>query len=499
MPDASQHHDPRSARRPGTLVDLAVRLRRDEAIGWDELTRRDRAIGQVLGLDEKPQDFRRKAEAVAGWLTRVEPAVDLGRPALAKVGAAAVLLGLLLGYGSAVGLFYYDGSSPVNVVSILAVYVGLQAVTLVLFTIAAWPAPGSEWLRGLSSGRFVAWVLRWLPAETRETVGSVFGLGLSSGSSSAAVYRRVRKWQILTWSQSLALWFNVAAVAGALSLIVFSDLGFGWSTTLDVDASVMHGLTSALALPFGWWVLDAVPPLGLVESTQAFRAEGFELPAEAAESARWWPFVVGCMVVYGVGPRVVTLGMARWYLGRATRRAVAGTPGVERVLARMTSAVVRTSNGEDEVAAVVPDGAAVVRPASGSPAAVVCWAGADGPTDALRAGGGRTLDEDRAVIESVSQAEGAVQVRVRAWEPPVLEVLDFLRDLRGVLGVGPAVEVLPVGEGDVGVWRRRVSSLGDRETVVVVERGGAEVGGDYENDYENENDKAGGEAGGGDG
>ncbi|MEM6459445.1 MAG: DUF2868 domain-containing protein [Planctomycetota bacterium] len=490
MADTSTYHDPRHARRPGTLVDLAVRLRRDEATGWDELTRRDREIGRVLGLTEKPRDLRGKATAVTAWLSRVEPAVDLGRPALAKVGAAAVLLGLLLGYGSAVGLFYYDGSSPVNVVSLLAVYVGLQAVTLVLFVVAAWPAPGSEWLRGLSSGRLAAWVVRWLPAETREAVGSVLGFGASSGSPSGAVYHRVRKWQVLAWSQSLALWFNVAAVAGALSLIVFSDLGFGWSTTLDVDASQMHALTSALAWPFGWWVLDAVPPLALVESTQAFRAEGFELPAEAAESARWWPFVVGCMVCYGVVPRLATLGVARWNLGRATRRAVAGTPGVERVLERMISAVVRTSAGGAEAAAVSSEASGLVRPASGSPAAVVCWARADGPGEALRAGGKRTLDEDRAVIEAVSQAGGTVQVRVRAWEPPVLEVLDFLRDLRGALGVGPAVEVLPVGEGDVGVWRRRVASLGDRETVVVSERGEAEVGGDY--DDENENDKAGG-------
>lgn len=489
-------------RRPvpqvGHLIDLATQLRRDEAVPLETLRQRDRAIGRKLDLPASgPNELSlpERAGRATAWLENVTPQNPdrRGGDALNVVGLIAVVLGLLLGYAAAMGLFYYDGSTPVNVVRILAVFVGLQAVTLILLPIATLPGgvPGAAALRGVNPARLATFVARFLPGDTRDALQQIMG----RGGSHQRVYGRVRKWQLLNWSQSMALAFNLAATCGALQLIVFSDLGFGWSTTLDVDADRMHAITSAVSGPWSVAWPDAVPDETLVEATQTYRAENFELQVAAAESARWWPFLVMSMIAYGVLPRVFTLIWTRWRLREAVVRAVAFTPGVDRVLDRLVAEVIATRGSEHESPPPGSDAASSVAAPTSDAGCVIRWAEAPGDERSLHAGGGRTLDDDRRAIEAATHAAGALRIRVKAWEPPVLEFLDFVKDLRSALGDGRVIEVQPVGEGDRAMWQRKLTGVGDPWLRMVGEGGGDGSGGvkvrsDYEN--QNENDTEGG-------
>ena len=102
----------------------------------------------------------------------------------------------------------------------------------------------------------------------------------------------------------------------------------------------------------------------------------------------------------------------------------------------------------------------------------------------LDAGGARALADDRATITAVVEAPGLVVVAVKAWEPPVAELLDFLRALRDEVGDGRSVHVVPVGldaQGapdrpvprHVDVWRRALAGLGDPWLRLVDPRGDA--------------------------
>ncbi|MBB6428907.1 DUF2868 domain-containing protein [Algisphaera agarilytica] len=465
--------------QPGTLLDLATQLHRDEAEPLERLRTRDRGIGKELGFEasQEPLDTPTRARRLTAWLDAIPDSPHRGGDGLRLVGLIAVGIGLLLGYVAAMGLFYYDGSTPVNVVRIIAVFVVLQAVTLGLFGVAALPGrvPGSAWLRDLSPAKLATLVARWLPGETRDTVQQILG----RGQAHQRVYHAVQKWQLLAWSQSMALAFNLAAVCGALQLIVFSDLGFGWSTTLQVDAEQMHGLTSALATPWAMAWQDAVPPLALVEATQTYRAENFELGVAAEESAKWWPFLVMAMLVYGVVPRFVTLVFTQWRLRGAVVKAMVHTPGADRVLGRMTAAVVETRASEHEGAASSSAADSMDATPSSQAGCVIRWAEAAYDGQALDAGGGRSLDEDRQTIEAAAaQApEHPVLIRVKAWEPPVLEFLDFLGDLRRALGDGRSIEVQPIGQGDHAVWKKKLASVGDPWLRMVMDEAGQAEGG----------------------
>lgn len=473
---------PRFSRpQPGTLLDLAVQMRRDETQPDTTLRKRDRAVGQKLGVGPEDADGMTppaRAGLIAAWLHNLpedhaqEQFRGGGGDALWVVSLLAIAVGALLGYGAAMALFYYDGTTPVNVVNVLAVFVGLQAVTLLLFGIAALPGgltrtasggapgalPGGRLLRTLSPGRAIAWLAKLLPGETREAVMEMLG----SAGAHQRVHGRVQKWQVLAWSQAMVLSFNVAAVGGALQLIVFSDLAFGWSTTLQADAEDMHNITSAVSLPWESYWEQAQPDAVLVATTQTYRSAEFGGEGVAREAAKWWPFLIASMLFYGVLPRVLTVVLTRHRLQRAVVKAVAFTPGVDRVCDRLTAALVQTQAAEHETAAA--NGGAVAEAALPTAAVgtVICWAQAPGENEtALPAGGANTLDEDRAAIDEAARRGGVVRVVVKAWEPPVLDVLDFLRDLRGAMGDGDAIEVMPVGDGDREVWKKKLATVGD--------------------------------------
>ena len=70
------------------------------------------------------------------------------------------------------------------------------------------------------------------------------------------------------------------------------------------------------------------------------------------------------------------------------------------------------------------------------------------------------------------ESDLAVVVAVRAWEPPILEFVDFVTELRAALGDAVAIIIVPVALGPAGEpaapldtdreqWTMRVGSIGD--------------------------------------
>jgi hypothetical protein len=481
-------------RRPSLsrLIDLASQLGEDATRSAAALRRRDRDVGLSVADASDGPDAR-----IGAWLDRL---LDAGGPsageraARAQRGLAAILVvaGLLLGALPAAALFFYDGSYPVNVVRVLAVFVGLQLALLVATAILALPERWRRHVPGLaalqdalalaSPGRWQAGLRRILPPAERAALDRAVGMARSHHR----IYGNVQKWTLLLSSQAFAVAFHTGALAAALFLVTFTDLAFGWSTTLKVDAAQLHRITGWIAAPWTSWLQDATPSLALIEATQYFRAGPRSL--DPAASAPWWRFVLAAMVTYGLLPRVATTLWARWRLAAAVAHAYHHAPGLAALRDRLDHALVETTADAPELAGAATgasgEGAAAALPAS-EPCELVLWSGLpldDAAATSLaermgmavarvhRAGEGG-LAEDAAVVAGVGEG-GWATVLVKAWEPPVLEVLDFLADLRTALGEGKPIAVVPLaldGEGRASApapgqarqWRRRLDTAGD--------------------------------------
>ena len=127
-----------------TVVNLALQIQRDEQRDARALRHRDRHLGKSLShLSAKP------VRQLAAWLDQVSVEEDRTQAvyaarALQMVTLVLFLLGGLTGSGAAAAAFYYDGQHPINILPVLAVFVGLPVVMLLPFSIAVLPR---SWVR----------------------------------------------------------------------------------------------------------------------------------------------------------------------------------------------------------------------------------------------------------------------------------------------------------------------------------------------------------------
>jgi hypothetical protein len=292
----------------------------------------------------------------------------------------------------------------------------------------------------------------------------------------------------MRWSQVAAVGFNVAALATAALLVTFTDLAFRWSTTLDADPQFVTSIVHAIAWPWHAFVPSAVPSADLIAESQFFRIDSGAV-ANGRALAAWWPFTLLTIVTYGLVPRLVLFVIAGTRLRAAERALLLDDARVTALLDRMGSPAVETAAAEHgEKAAPTTEDAAAYEEATGRARAVI-WEGCVSAPGAraharsrlrleldtvVEAGGSRTLGADRQALDSVAASEpGTVVVFTPAWEPPLLELLDFLGELRRRVGPAHSIVVAPVADEARAVtaiehetWAHAVGRLRDPKLYV---------------------------------
>lgn len=395
-----------------------------------------------------------------------------------------LLLGALAGGGSGLAVFRYDGTWPVNVVTVFAALVLLQIVLVALTLILMLPSvPGlgavQRLLGGLNPGAIAAALYRRV-ARQDDQRASLLVWHEARGPAAA----RFARWQMLVWSQCAAVAFNVAALLAAFTLIAFTDLAFGWSTTLRLDHADVLRMTRLLATPWREFWPAAVPSAELIEHSRFFRlASSAPTAIAASELTGWWPFLLAALMTYGLLPRCCLLLLASIRLRAATRNLLLEDPRVRALLDRMNAAEVHLGSDIKEAATVFPAAEAHSPPAMSGDAVVIVWSGALPLGDVghwtakhlrwraleILEAGNRTIVADEAVIERAAALQPSpVIVYVRGWEAPLLDLQDFIQALRAKVGSQCSLIVVPVGvDGEItsetqrSIWARWTARVGD--------------------------------------
>ncbi len=487
-------------RRAGVvdLVALGLALDERQAMLPSERRARDRELAPQLEGGEGAPRLRR-------WLAlAASPALELriGRVARAFAGLRAgfSVVGFVLGWSAASALLAIHGAEGrISLAACLAVLVGvpffgwLASVALGLASLIGPRAAGAGEGARLSPLLYRL-VLRLLPAAVRLDSEAVLG----RARAHAALYARVQRAQLMSWLTQAGLFFGAGALAATLVFVVFTDLAFGWSTTLDVAPERVHRFVAAVSTPWARLWPEAAPSLELVAATRHFRVTGSGSAGAAAAGGvpplvygGWWPFLVMAIGCYAVLPRLVSLPLIGVWLGRECDRAMRLTPGVLELFESLATPQVESrAEGEEgpvgrALAGMVPEidlRAWLARsdPAGARAPFAVAWAEAVEESvlrSALgvelrfgQAGGRRTLGEDEGLVRAVAEwgAEGrakagATLVLVRGHEPPVLDLLDFLAALRRAAGAERAICTVLAGGSprDLATWRHRLVSLAD--------------------------------------
>lgn len=185
---------------------------------------------------------------------------------------AALLMGVVIAAGS----LSYSPSGRINVLWIWLLWAGLPLLGSLASLRAVFWGSGRPWLFHWRSYR-----LQWHPSARQRL-------------------------QMLALLQRFWLLMGVGMFIGYWLLLLFTDLAFGWSSTLIDDRQTVLALTQAVAAPWQWLWPAAVPDATLIESTRYVRiAPG----SNVAHAGNWWPFLMASLLCYNLLPRLLLRGL----------------------------------------------------------------------------------------------------------------------------------------------------------------------------------------------
>ena len=180
--------------------------------------------------------------------------------------------------------------NPVDLSIAMGLLLGLQLVFLgiVIFTM----------LFSKSSGPFGELLLSWSfrsPAVHRWLQEK--GLSIDTFFNIFRRHQKVLKWQLSTWTQSLAVTFHLGLIFAFISRVIFSDLKFVWSTSLPLTEQAQRLNDWMTIFSYPWiWFSSALPSTDMLLSSH----QTWNLNEQ-----RWWPWVMMMLLCYGLIPRVL--------------------------------------------------------------------------------------------------------------------------------------------------------------------------------------------------
>jgi hypothetical protein len=460
------------------VIDIHDWLDADQSKPLNSRSHRDRAIGSSLAAHSSGP-ARPKAEVLQWWgqIVQQQPGRDEDTAghqlcrARNLISLSLVAIGIFMGGTICSVALAYQGDYPVNLLPLFGILIAIPML-LLMATVGASMAQLQGLTRisqALSILNINRWVINWW--------GRLGGRTLAPRYRGAATTSLLH-WQIVVFSQWMSIGFFIGALVTTLVLISFTDIAFGWSTTLQIEALSVHAWVEFAAIPWASWLPVANPDLTLVEQSRFFRLNDEYDATNALILGNWWPFVVMTIVVWGLIPRLLMLGVASWQLQRSEVSLLLDNSQVTLLLDRLHRPEVQfQSDSQSNSQSAINTDRLVGHPLD-KDATFIVWNGPmpehHGLPTALEVSIVQSESERRdamrqLVNSSQLRSEGRrVVVFTKSWEPPLLEFSDFVTMLRELMGPNGLIRIVPVGlnklqptEEDGAIWVRAVAQMHD--------------------------------------
>jgi hypothetical protein len=369
-----------------------------------------------------------------------------------------MVISFFLGLFSGMGLLYYNGSEPINVLYFLAIVLLLPTVSL-LFGIVAMFRSSKSILIDIS------------PTYIIERVISKFYKESITIRYTPHIFNSL----IVQRSLLLGILFYTAILSVLLGSILTRDIAFSWSTTLHITPQELYTLLYAIASPWREFIPEALPSLELIEKSQYFRLGGRlggGLIDNASLLGEWWKFLAMSTLFYAIALRVPFWIFASVRLDRVIRDSTLIL--ARGILSQMREPIITTQavGSHTPLPQSEEPTLQIVAPKESYPY-TIGWAididtikeynGREGIEGSIlyKVGGDNSLREDEEILESI---DSDTLLYVKSWEPPTMDFIDFIEELSSrcsttLYPIGTVEYKYRAKDEEFEIWERRVSLI----------------------------------------
>jgi len=423
-------------------------------------------------------------------------------------------LAMISGAGLAWSFLSYSGAQPVNVSLFFLVFVGFQVVFLFLLLLLFCYRK----IRGLDlrSSLLLSLVNRGLNAflfkirkygmdSMESNKRSQFAAALAAVRTRGKGYGTLFSWPLFLLLQLFGIAFNCGVLGVLLIKVASSDLAFGWQSTIQLSSGFVARLVQWIALPWSWLLGEAsYPNIAQIEGSRMVLKDGF-YHLTSSDLVSWWPFLCLAICCYCLLPRVALFIAGSIGRNGSLSRISLYRPDHNQLLHRLLSPRLETRlHKEQERSPVVPAPSVSEsgpteqkqvkeeqHPINGELLALIpdelfedCNA-AELERYCLQSFGykpGRTLridaeDSNASLFAQLKKNNVAtcppLLILQEAWQPPIQEMLRFLKELRLYCGEETVIIVALIGKPqpdtlftevsdmDLLIWQQKTASLLD--------------------------------------
>ena len=497
-------------------IDLEYFFHEDSDEPPEQLHERDRNIYIQKGKEFKsnPPDNR---DLISIWLqerlTHEFPTAENKSPGeifsdtITTLKVLCMVLGCFFGIIAGLSFFTYSGTTPVNVFHFLIFFIFSQILLTFLL--------GSSLLFRQITGKvslppFYSLFLGKLFNKLAQRLNKLWNKKISAAKrhsidygvglirSHHHIYGSLFYWPLFTLSQILAFFFNAGLLGSTLFKIAASDLAFGWQSTLQLSATALHKLVMVMAIPWSWFVPYSIafPSSEEIEGSRIILKEGiYHLTTENLVS--WWPFLVFCVLFYGLFVRGGCYLLGRGMEKKSLQRIKLNSAPCRRLIQRMLTPLVSTQ-AQPEPTKLENDSVTdseAFKPAPGQyllPQFVLI------PDDIydtfsldtfkhLLTGHGFEVkehlkfmsdyDSDQEIKEYLKQQDWdsntGLFFLIEGWMVPLVDFLTYLGEIRAITGAETLITIALIGRptkrtvfttvsaNDYTIWQRKIQTLGD--------------------------------------
>ncbi len=377
-------------------------------------------------------------------------------------------LSFILGLFSGIALLSYNGHEPVNVVYFMAMVIFFPLFTMLLALFAMFKSRSNSNI-----------LMHLTPAYWMEKIAARFAHKEESFKKHFNMDPILAKWIVLRRAQCMALLFSVGLLLALLGTVVTRDLAFAWSTTLKITPDGFYAFLNMLAFPWREFIPSAIPSLELIEHSQYFRLGerlSNEMITHVEQLGEWWKFLAMATLFYALFLRTILYLIVTIGYKRALKKSIFSLEGTSLLLNNMNKPFITTGalEGEGVVFSVSKD-VQMLRELESVYDFIQGWALSSSFLEVLNevmkvkaqhqvveVGGSNTLSQDS---EIARKSFGKVLLYVKAWEPPTLDILDYIELLLEYAG---RVVIYPVGTENEGyqakekyiqIWVDKISMI----------------------------------------
>ncbi|MBF0099545.1 MAG: DUF2868 domain-containing protein, partial [Desulfobacterales bacterium] len=239
------------------------------------------------------------------------------------VSITCIVISIMLGVSVTLSLMNYHGTQPINVFTYLF---GLVITQLFLFALLVFgilfrcfhrKRNNTFILKSLLIHLCIQLMLKGkqlfrknIATEKWNTLEAVIGII----NEKKHIYGSLIYLPIFELLQLAGVCFNIGILCSTLVKIIISDVAFGWQSTLQMSAVVLHEWVNIVASPWSWLMASsmAYPSLEQIEGSRMILKEGIYHLA-TSDLISWWPFLCFSVLFYGLCLRLFLLCIGKLY------------------------------------------------------------------------------------------------------------------------------------------------------------------------------------------